>query len=64
MKKRPPWEKEEGTFVKGITYKKYGRVILIPKQVYEEMKGKLNETQYRKTVTESEVRFDFIGRGG
>lgn len=60
-KKRPPWEKKEGTFVHGITYKKYGQVILIPKQVYEQIKSLLNESQYRKTVTENEVRFDFVG---
>lgn len=51
---------KEWTAENGIRFQNYSRSIFIPASVYEQMKHKLNETRYRKTVTADGVQFDLM----
>ncbi len=57
LKKVEKLNKEWG-IPNGIRCKNHGKTILIPKAVYEEMKPRLNETKYKKTITKDFIRFD------
>jgi hypothetical protein len=51
---------KEWTAENGIRFQNYSRSIFIPASVYEQMKSKLNETRYRKTVMSDGVQFNLL----